>query len=706
MKYSSSIILILLLLSGCQATPHGQKHTVLVDSRQQQQQQQPDVAEKFLAKAAHFLQGVMPETGRTGRLADQENPQIQQVQPAATPDLAQAKAINPSAFYLPSSSKVSRPGSIQASQMLFNFDFAKNKPESNESIDESVDESVASVPPKPQKNTAKSNVLQPQNGDSESFRQLLKLIAKTPKEKRGVDDTKLEQLLTKFRNENWQEMPELETSYLLHLRNKILPNDRYDRSSKNLKKSTAHEIPDDEDELYAADYEKFESAPLPPSTSTSKSTPTSKSTLLKKIPTDSNTVSPVAASSKYTSRLRKPVPTEENTAENTRENTRENRDETVDLSETIPVVPDNNSSSGKPLKLLPPSVFTATERETKTERATETLRIPKNSSQPAYPKIAQLDHSRQVPTQQQIVPASYQAGHPAEYRAEHHPPYGNQYGTQIGQPTANNFGNNSANNSANNFANNFGNNSVSPNLLNNNDWESLVRMGANQLRNKIEQTPHGRTFANEGRLRILEMLLGNRNEAVKPIFGVDKPINEFMANQMLGFTAFLDETGIPEQRIRNTNALFRFDESLMELRKVCPIKLRKVQFVKEWDTFGCFIPRNEDCRAGEKLELYMELENPTIRHTQLGYNVSATVSYEIRDRAANVLQKVDHIAVQETTPSQKRDYCIGLWVLLPEKIPPGQYQLRISVTDMNDEAMSYAEEQVPFKVIPIANPEN
>jgi hypothetical protein len=231
-------------------------------------------------------------------------------------------------------------------------------------------------------------------------------------------------------------------------------------------------------------------------------------------------------------------------------------------------------------------------------------------------------------------------------------------------------------------------------------------MGADQLRNKIEQTPHGRTFANESRLRLLEMILGNRNEAVKPIAGVDKPINEFMANQMLGFTAFLDEAGTPEQRTRNTNALFRFDESLMELRKVCPIKLKKVQFVKEWDTYGSFIPRTEDCHAGEKLDLYMELENPTVRHTQYGFNVSASVSYEIRDRTANVLQKINSIAVEETTPSQKRDYCIGLRVLLPEKIPPGQYQLRVNVTDMNDEARQYAEEQVPFKVIPVASPEN
>jgi hypothetical protein len=680
------IILILLFLSGCPSMPHEQEPTVLVDDpRLQQHQHQSGVAERFLAKAAHFLRGAMPETEQVNA---QETPHITMPKPPVIPNSSQIAARNPSAFYLQQPSKKSHPSSIQASQMLFNFDFAKNEPnESNESIESTelnelnesnnelkVSESATTSSPK---RTVKTNVLQPQNGDSESFRQLLKLIAKTPKENRGVDDVQLEQLLTKFRNENWEEMPELETSYLVHLRNKILPNYR---SPKKLNKKISDEIIDetieaeeDEDKFYTAktanaDNEEYASAPLPPSKP------------IKKPLTDSVSATSTRTLPKNT-RQRKPVLAEENQ----QEITDDNDDNAVNSRERITDSLDDSLSGSKP-KVLPPSVFASTE---------SSLPKPPISAQPVYPKITQLEGS------QPIVPAGYQAGV--------NPPYANQHG--ISSESAGNivhaYANSDVNSSVNSGVNSSVNSgSVPANTFNNKEWESLVRMGADQLRNKIEQTPHGRTFANESRLRLLEMLLGNRNEAVKPIAGVDKPINEFMANQMLGFTAFLDEAGIPEQRIRNTNALFRFDESLMELRKVCPIKLKRIQFVREWDTYGCFIPRTEDCRAGEKLELYMELENPTVRHTQYGFNVSASVSYEIRDRTANVLHKINHIPVEETTPSQKRDYCIGLRVLLPEKIPPGQYQLRVSVTDMNDEAMPYAEEQVPFKVIPVVSPEN
>ncbi|MDR0337207.1 MAG: hypothetical protein LBI18_08970 [Planctomycetaceae bacterium] len=719
-----SIFLILLFLAGCQSMPQGQEPTVLVDSRQQQrlpQQHQSGVAEKFLAKAAHFLRGAMPESGYVAAQTaqtTQENPHLPKIKPPTVADSSpatnsQTMGMNPAAFYPPFASKVSRPNSIQASQMLFNFDLAGTETESNESELEELEELEETTPAQPQKKNSLVNLLQPQHGDSEPFRQLLKLIAKTPKNERGVDDAKLEQLLTKFRTENWEEIPELETSYILHLRNRILPNYR---SPKKLEKPTQNQINDEEDEFYVETDEadddnndridnqtnskKYASAPLPPSKSTATSTTksTTKSTTLK------------------------------NTLKKTATHT-----ETTDLS-------DEDLLAEKPSKRLPPAVFkTATESanesetESETESATELAAkpsslmknssSPENQTQPVYPKITQLEGS------QPIVPAGYQTGQ--------HPPHNNQFGNQFGNQFNNqfnnqhgnqyaysaesakngaivhadytNFANNPAHNPANNPANNPNNHSVSisPSQFNDKDWEFLVRMGADRLRNKIERTSDGRTFANEGRLRVLEMLLGNRNEAVKPIAGTDRAINEFMANQMLGFTAFFDETGIPEQRTRNTHALFRFDEGLMELRKICPIKLKKVQFVRGWgDTFGNFIPRNEDCHAGEQLELYMEPENPSIRRTQQGYNVSMSISYEIRDQTANVLQKIDHITVQETSLSQKRDYCIWLRVLLPEKIPPGQYQLRVSVTDTNDETMPYTEEQVPFKVIPIASPEN
>ncbi len=235
------------------------------------------------------------------------------------------------------------------------------------------------------------------------------------------------------------------------------------------------------------------------------------------------------------------------------------------------------------------------------------------------------------------------------------------------------------------------------------DWKAHARTAADLLRSKIENTPDGRSFANEGNLRLLELILGNRQEAARPFSLVEKPINDFWGNQMLGFSTLLDEVGNPDKVQRYSTAAFRVDEGLVELRKVCPLKLKNVQFIKDWAAFGVFLPRREDCQAGETVSLYLELENPTIRKSSLGYTVKTSISYELRDSAAKVVLKSDPQMVEDSSPSQKRDYFIHLPIKLPKSLPHGQYQLRVNVTDMNSETMKYAEEQLPFRVIPSAH---
>ena len=234
------------------------------------------------------------------------------------------------------------------------------------------------------------------------------------------------------------------------------------------------------------------------------------------------------------------------------------------------------------------------------------------------------------------------------------------------------------------------------------DWQAQARIAADMLRAKIANTPNGRSFANEANLRLLELALGNRQEAVRPFTQVEKPINDFWSSQMLGFSTLLDEAAIPDKKNRLATAWFRFDEGATELRRLCPMKLKNVQLVKDWVAFGVFLPRKEDCQAGETIGLYLELDNPTVKRSAMGYTVRPTIHYEIRDSASKLVSRSEDIPLEETTPSQKRDYCIHLKVLLPKGLPHGQYLLRVSVTDTNSDSLQHAEEQLSLRVLPSA----
>jgi len=230
------------------------------------------------------------------------------------------------------------------------------------------------------------------------------------------------------------------------------------------------------------------------------------------------------------------------------------------------------------------------------------------------------------------------------------------------------------------------------------DWQAPTRMAIEQLRYAIEQTPNGRTLSNEMRLRMLEMLLGNKTEAAKSMQSADKTINNFMGHQVLGFTALLDDS-MQDNRGKYISAAYRFNEGLSELQKLCPIKLKNVMFVKDWFGYGQFIAHTGEFCPGDEFRVYIEIENPVVRSAD-GFDVSVAISYEIRDIHANVVAKQDAGKPAERTLSRKRDYCLAIPGTLPTSLAPGQYQLRINVTDLNDDSMQYAEEQIPLKIIP------
>jgi hypothetical protein len=131
-------------------------------------------------------------------------------------------------------------------------------------------------------------------------------------------------------------------------------------------------------------------------------------------------------------------------------------------------------------------------------------------------------------------------------------------------------------------------------------------------------------------------------------------------------------------------------------------------FVKDWIAYGQYYPHpTQEFYPGEEFIVYMEIENPVVRRDPVknGFEVCVAISYEIRDSNAKVVAKQDIGKPAEMTLSRKQDYALAIGsgpvpTVLPASLSPGQYHLRINITDMNDSSMQHAEEQIPFKVLP------
>ena len=245
-----------------------------------------------------------------------------------------------------------------------------------------------------------------------------------------------------------------------------------------------------------------------------------------------------------------------------------------------------------------------------------------------------------------------------------------------------------------------------PNIVNNGivshgagDWQAPTRAAIEQLRYAIEQTPNGRTASNEMRLRMLEMLLDNKTEAARPMHSTDKVVNNFFGHQVLGFAALLDDS-MQDNRSRYLNAAYRFNEGLSELQNLCPVTLKNATFVTDWVGYGQFYPHpTQEFYPGEVFYVYMEIENPSARRTPDGFEVNYAIGYEIRD-AHKVVFRQEAKEEGEMSLRRKRDYWIPIGGTIPASLAPGQYQLRINLTDLNGDSMQDAVDQIPFRVAP------
>jgi hypothetical protein len=254
--------------------------------------------------------------------------------------------------------------------------------------------------------------------------------------------------------------------------------------------------------------------------------------------------------------------------------------------------------------------------------------------------------------------------------------------------------NNAANNSGNNDYNNT-RQSLSPNNLSSNNFSSpdqCLRIAADLLHQKIAASRQP-SYRDEAQLRLLDGLLGNKRDAVKPITSLEEPQQKFWSNEVLAITTFL-ETDDANERANAT--VHHVEEGLRELQS---LRLRNMQFVKRCDGFGQFEPVSAVFSPAEMVIVYFELENVTLKETNLGYQIQVVTSYEIRDADNTLIKREDGIDTENVFKSRRRDNYFGIKFQLPETITPGKYFLHIKTTDENHSKQQTTEERIPFKLV-------
>lgn len=200
------------------------------------------------------------------------------------------------------------------------------------------------------------------------------------------------------------------------------------------------------------------------------------------------------------------------------------------------------------------------------------------------------------------------------------------------------------------------------------------------------------------RLRLLYLLAGRQSDAMSPIPGAAPEQQDYWAKQLFALSSYLDNERQPDDKQRAAASLMHLDQARAKLAELATLQLRNLTFVDSVDGYGVYQRREtRQFRPGDQVTLYAEVENFRSESTKEGYRTALSTSYEVVDASGQRVDGRQFPDVEDICQNQRRDFHMQYGVALPTRIYPGEYQLRLTITDQLSHKIGQA--SVPFEIV-------
>ncbi len=238
-------------------------------------------------------------------------------------------------------------------------------------------------------------------------------------------------------------------------------------------------------------------------------------------------------------------------------------------------------------------------------------------------------------------------------------------------------------------------------------WEDTARRALNLLNTQIadsDSLEHKESLQDEINQRLMSLTLGNQRDAIRPIDGLPTELQEFWRNTLLGLSTMLDDVSIPDASHRFAVAQHHMQTANQYLQNLCPVRIRKLNFINQCDGFGVYETAPSDFRRGEPIFVYAEIDNLICKENDEGFYTQVSSSYEIIDVLGGKVTSGEFSKTGKHTQSRIRDVFLLWRVDLPENIMPGKYFLKLSVSDLNHPNHQFDQQNLELNVLsPLPN---
>ena len=197
--------------------------------------------------------------------------------------------------------------------------------------------------------------------------------------------------------------------------------------------------------------------------------------------------------------------------------------------------------------------------------------------------------------------------------------------------------------------------------------------------------------------RLVHWIMDDMDAVAAPIDGLPPAAQAYMQATFQGLHEATDADGSPAESRRMSRALLNHRKAEEQLAALANLEILNLSFCTEVDSFGVVtrFPKYEFSPEQEVL-LYCELENFVSKPVRGGYETRLQGSYEIVDSAGHKIADQALPEDSDVCANRRRDFYIAYHLFMPQRIEPGQYQLRLVIEDM--QGNKYGQSQVDFRI--------
>jgi hypothetical protein len=190
-------------------------------------------------------------------------------------------------------------------------------------------------------------------------------------------------------------------------------------------------------------------------------------------------------------------------------------------------------------------------------------------------------------------------------------------------------------------------------------------------------------IALQARLRMLYLLAGRRDDAMRPLPAAPQATQDYWSSQIYGLATWMDAEKTPDPARRAAETKRILSEALNQLADAAPLTVRNLTFCTAVHYFGSFdAVKSGEFKAGEKVLVYAEVENFHSESTPKGFHTAVKLSWQLFDSRGGRAADYVPATSDETSLTPKHEFFLTKWFYLPSPLSPGKYTLQFTVEDV------------------------